>query len=98
MKNNTIVLIDRLINDLQRNTPYLINSNEIRQHSSYINQLNHIKKTVLADPRYPHLIVQQKMDDLFSRDKQIKGASADFLFSELKNNPENFNPNVRAIF
>ncbi len=98
MKNNTIVLIDRLINDLQQVTSYLINTNEIRQHSSYINQLKHIKKTVLADPRYPHLIVQNKIDDLFSRDNQIKGASADFLFSELKNNIKNFNPNVRAIF
>lgn len=97
-KNNTLTLIDKLITDLQRNRSYLINDNEIRWHNSYINQLTQIKRTVLIDPRYPHKIVQQIIDNLFLEDNQIKGVSVDFLFTDIKNNPKNFTPNVRALF
>lgn len=98
LKRRSATLIDKLLIHLQKNIPYLIDENLIRQHYSYVNQLKHIKLTVLTDPRYPHQIVQKKLDNLFLRDNQIKGASVDFIFRELKNNPENFNPNVRGLF
>jgi hypothetical protein len=97
-KENSIILIDRITTQILRDQSYLVDDHQIRQYEYYISALNQIKRSVLIDPRYPHQIVQNKIDDIHSRDKQIKGASVDLLFNEIKNNLENFNPNVRAIF
>lgn len=97
-KKNSAYLIDRLLSDLYRNLTFLINENQIRYHQSYINQLNHIKQVVLTDPRFKYQIVQNYIDNLYLRDNQIKGVRCDFMFNELQNDPQNFNPNAKGIF
>lgn len=97
-KENSVILINRLLSDLSRGKDHLTDEYQIRRYESYLKQLNQIKRSVLIDPRYPHQIVQNIIDYMYSLDNQIKGVSVPFLFSDIKNNLENFNPDARAIF
>jgi len=97
-KENSIILIDRLISTISRDQAYLIDENQIMQFDSYIRFIQQIRQSVLIDPRYPHQIAQKIMDNMFSRDNQITGASVDFDFCQLKNNLENYVPHVRPLF
>jgi len=99
-KTNSLLLINRLISEIERNLIYITEENKTRQHNSYVLQLQQIKRVISKDPRYPHQVAQAIIDYSYggsNYDKNIKGAKVHLMFKEIKNN-QNYIPYVEPIF
>lgn len=95
-KQNVLILLDNLENELNRKLTYSINDNDIREFKSYIEKTKHIKRIAIKDPRFPYKIIQQKLDNLYRDDKSIKEIIIMFSINELINT-KTFNPKVYGV-
>lgn len=97
-KTNSLQLVQTLeksLNDLRFET---IDDNTLRIVSNCLYKIFLLKGAIKKDPRFPYQIIQNRIDEMYNKDNQIIGAAANLIFSDLKYNLENYNPNVRAIF
>ena len=93
-KENSLKLIETIKTNVLRDMSYLTEENQLRQYNSYILLLDQIRQSLLIDPRYPHLILQEKIDDLYRRTNgELKEYIITFSVNELIHK-ENFNPVV----
>lgn len=96
LKENSIVLVDRIINNLSKDQAYLIDENQIRLYDSYLRNLTQLKKSILIDPRFPYQIIQNQIDYLYRKDSEINIFNVSIHKNELINK-ENFNPTVYGV-
>jgi len=95
-KENSITLIDRIINNISRDQAYLVNENQIRQFEFYLRSLNQLKKAILIDPRFPYQIVQNQIDHLYRKSPAITVFNVALRKEELINQ-DIFNPVVYGV-
>lgn len=95
-KENSITLVDRIINNISRDQAYLIDENQIRLFDSYLRNLTQLKKSILIDPRFPYQIIQNQIDYLYRKDSEINIFNVSIRKNELINK-ENFNPTVYGV-
>ena len=95
---NTIsILVDKFEENLNRRYNYLTDSHLIKENEAFIRDFSILKKLINKDPRYTWQIIQNNIDDLYKRDKNILGVGIKILFKELKANKNQFNPKMYGI-
>lgn len=93
-KQSSLRLVSILENNISRDLNYSINEHQIRQYKSYLTLLKQIKNQITLDPRYPHLILQNRIDEIFRKSNgNLKEFIIMFSVNELINK-ETFNPIV----
>ena len=95
---NVLKISENFLNGLFRRYNYLSDPNLIRENESLIREFQVIKRVIEADPRLPWQSIQCTIDDMYKKDKNLKGVRLEIVFSDLKKNDnKTFNPFVYGI-
>lgn len=95
--NTVSILADKFEENLNRRYNYLTDSHLIKENEAFIRDFSILKKLINKDPRFTWQIIQNKIDNLYERDKNILGVRIEILFEVLKANKNKFNPEVYGI-
>jgi hypothetical protein len=71
---NGLVITERLFTDIERfKIDRITDIQLLRYMDSFKSDLENIKKTIISNPRYEWVIIQEEIDRLFDTDKNITG-------------------------
>lgn len=89
---------DHFHTNLLRRYNYLSEPSLIRENDSLIREFSNLKRVIENDPRLPWQIIQQNIDNLYKKDKNLIGVNVKIIFNDLKeNNIKHFNPLMYGI-
>ena len=71
LKDNSLIIVDRLLSDLNRDKTLITDRFLIKRQLQYISDLEHLKTVVKLDPRFPYQIIQDQIDYLFRTDNPL---------------------------
>jgi len=72
IKENSLILIDRLLLDLTKDNTLITDRNLMRRQRQYISELKYIRNLVKTDPRFPYQLIQNQIDFQLRTDNSLK--------------------------